>query len=153
MPRIRVKDPKTNEPLLIGWREKVSLPQLGVGTFVAKVDTGARSAALHAIDIRQTDHQVSFTLPFKGRNHHCALPLKGKRTVKSSSGHREVRVVVETLVKVGRHTLIIDVTLTDRADMGVAMLLGRASLGGRFLVHPARSHILSAKKKKKTKPK
>ena len=56
-------------------------------------------------------------------------------------------------MKVGRHTLTIDVTLTDRADMGVAMLLGRASLGGRFLVHPARSHILSAKKKKKTKPK
>lgn len=148
MPRLRVKAPKDKEPLLIGWREKVSLPQLGIGRFVAKVDTGANSAALHATDIRQTDHHVSFTVPFKGRNHHCVLPLKGNRRVKSSSGHAETRAVVETLVKVGRHVLEIDVTLTDRTDMGVAMLLGRASLGSRFLVHPAKSHILSAKKRK-----
>jgi ribosomal protein S6--L-glutamate ligase len=148
MPCLRTRDQKTDEPLVIGWREKVSLPELGIGTFVAKIDTGARSAALHATDIRVEGHHVKFTVPLKGRNHHCTLPLKDRRRVKSSSGHSQTRAVVETTVKIGRHVLSIDVTLTDRTDMGVAMLLGRASLDGRFLVHPVRTQILSAKKRK-----
>lgn len=136
------------EPLLIGWRETVSLPALGVGSFVAKIDTGARSAALHATDIRKMAHRVAFVLPVNGRNHHCVLPLKGERRVKSSSGHSETRAVVETRVKIGKHVLDIEVTLTDRTDMGVPMLLGRNSIG-HFLVHPARTKILSAAKRKK----
>jgi hypothetical protein len=149
MPRLRSKKKPPEAPALIGWRERVSLPNLGVGTFIAKVDTGARSAALHATDIRETGHHVEFTVEVKGRHHHCRLPLKGARRVKSSSGHSESRAVVETDVKIGRHRFSIEVTLTDRTDMGVPMLLGRASLGGRFLVHPAKSLILSAKKRKK----
>ena len=126
------------------------LPELGVGSFVAKVDTGARSAALHATNIRQVAHHVTFVLPLNGRNYHCVLPYKGERRVKSSSGHAETRAVVETQVKIGKHVLDIEVTLTDRTDMGVPMLLGRNSIGGHFLVHPARTNILSARKRKKT---
>ncbi len=140
---------KDEPPLLIGWRETVSLPELGVGRFSAKIDTGAKSAALHATDIRQVDHHVAFVLTLKGRNHHCILPLKGQRRVKSSSGHSETRAVVETQVKIGRHVLDVEVTLTDRTDMGVAMLLGRDSIGGQFLVHPTRTRILSAAKRRK----
>ena len=144
----RPKNLKDDQPILIGWREKVSLPQLGVGSFSAKIDTGARSAALHATDIRQDDHHVTFVLPLKGRHHHCRLPLKGMRKVRSSSGHTETRAVVETDVKIGKFLLRIEVTLTDRTDMGVPMLLGRVSLGAQFLVHPTKSNILSPRKRK-----
>ena len=91
---------------------------------------------------------MTFVLPLQRRQHHCRLPLKGMRKVKSSSGHTETRAVVETDVKIGKLTLRMEVTLTDRTDMGVAMLLGRASLGARFLVHPAKTSILSPRKRK-----
>lgn len=148
MPEARQKPAKDGQPMIIGWREKVSLPKLGVGLFTAKIDTGARSAALHATGIRQDDHHVDFVLPLKRRHHHCRLPLKGLRRVKSSSGHTETRAVVETEVRIGRHLLRMEITLTDRADMGVPMLLGRNSIGHDFLVHPTRTNILSARKRK-----
>ena len=148
MQTARTKPARDSQPTIIGWREKVSLPRLGVGTFSAKIDTGARSAALHATDIRQDDDHVTFVLPLQRRNHHCRLPLKGLRKVKSSSGHIETRAVVETDVKIGKHILTMEVTLTDRTDMGVAMLLGRSSIGHGFLVHPAKTHLLSARKRK-----
>lgn len=148
MQTARSKPAKDGEPVIIGWREKVSLPRLGVGTFSAKVDTGARSAALHATNIERDDHHVTFVLPLKKRHHHCRLPLKGIRRVKSSNGHTETRAVVETDVKIGKLTLRMEVTLTDRTDMGVAMLLGRSSLGPDFLVSPTRTNILSPRNRK-----
>lgn len=147
MPTTRQTPQQDGQPVIIGWRERVSLPQLGVGTFTAKIDTGARSAALHATNIRQDDHHVTFVLPLQRRNHHCRLPLKGLRKVKSSSGHIETRAVVETDVKIGKHIITMEVTLTDRTDMGVAMLLGRSSIGHGFLVHPTKTHLLSARKR------
>lgn len=148
MQTARPKHAKEDQPVIIGWREKVSLPRLGVGTFSAKIDTGARSAALHATNIERDEHHVNFVLPLPRRHHHCRLPLKGMRRVKSSNGQIETRAVVETDVKIGKITLRIDVTLTDRTDMGVAMLLGRSSLGPDYLVHPTKTNILSPKKRK-----
>ena len=148
MQTARQKQAKDGEPVIIGWREKVSLPQLGVGTFSAKIDTGARSAALHATNIERDDHHVTFVLPLPKRQHHCRLPLRGMRRVKSSNGQTETRAVVETDVKIGKIVLRMEVTLTDRTDMGVAMLLGRSSIGHGFLVHPTRTNILSARKRK-----
>ncbi|MCA3556281.1 RimK/LysX family protein [Aestuariivirga sp.] len=144
----RTRQPGDGQPVIIGWREKVSLPQLGVGAFSAKIDTGARLAALHATNIERDDHHVNFVLPLPKRRHRCRLPLKGMRRVKSSNGQTETRAVVETDVKIGKIMLRIDVTLTDRTDMGVAMLLGRGSIGHDFLVHPAKTNLLSAKKRK-----
>ena len=146
----RDRQVKDGEPIVIGWRERVSLPQLGVGTFSAKIDTGARTAALHATDIERDDHHVTFVLPLPKRRHHCRLPLKGMRKVKSSSGHTETRAVVETDVKIGKLILRMEVTLTDRTDMGVAMLIGRNSIGHDFLVHPTRTNLLSPRKRKTT---
>lgn len=146
MPRLKSKI--AVPPTLIGWRERVSLPEIGIGPIIAKIDTGARSAALHATDIVLHGHHVSFTVPVKGRNHHCSLPLRGHRKVKSTSGHSQTRAVVETDVKIGAVRFAIEITLTDRTDMGVPMLLGRASVRGRYVVHPGKSHILSAKKRK-----
>ena len=148
MQTARPKHLNDDQPVIIGWREKVSLPQLGVGTFSAKIDTGARSAALHATSIERDDHHVTFVLPLPKRHHHCRLPLKGITRVKSSNGQIETRAMVETDVKIGKITLRIDVTLTDRTDMGVAMLLGRNSIGPDFLVHPTKTNVISAKKPK-----
>ncbi len=148
MQTARQKQAKDSEAVVIGWRERVSLPRLGVGTFFAKIDTGARSAALHATNIERDDHHVNFVLPLPRRNHHCRLPLKGMKRVKSSNGQIETRAVVETEVKIGKIILRIDVTLTDRTDMGVAMLLGRSSIGAAFLVHPIKTNLLSRKKRK-----
>ncbi|WP_421695829.1 ATP-dependent zinc protease [Aestuariivirga sp.] len=148
MSTARPKQAKDGEPTIIGWREKVSLPRLGVGTFSAKIDTGARSAALHATQIERDEFHVTFVLPLSRRNHHCRLPLKGMRRVKSSNGQIETRAVVETDVRIGKITLRMDVTLTDRTDMGVAMLLGRNSIGHAFLVHPTKTNLISARKRK-----
>ena len=146
MPRLKSKPQAI--PALIGWRERVSLPELGVGIITAKVDTGARTAALHATDIRIHGRDVRFIVPVKGRHHQCSLPLKGRKRVKSTSGHSQSRAVVETEVKIGAARFRIDITLTDRSDMGVPMLLGRASVQGRYAVDPGKSFILTPKKRK-----
>jgi hypothetical protein len=133
---------KRRAPLpLIGWKERVSLPRLDLGPLVAKVDTGARSAALHAENITVTGRKVRFDVPLYGHVHRCELPMKGVRRVRASSGHAELRIVVETEVEIGEARFPVEITLTDRTDMGVPMLLGRASVRGRYLVHPGRSFI------------
>ena len=101
---------------------------------------------LHQLRSSTVVNQV--LLPLPKRHHHCRLPLKGLRRIKSSNGHIETRAVVETDVKIGATTLRMEITLTDRTDMGVAMLLGRSSIGHDFLVHPTKTNILSARKRK-----
>jgi hypothetical protein len=128
---------------LIGWKERVALPDLGLGPLVAKIDTGARSAALHAENIRVTGRTVLFDVPIYSRIHACELRVKGMRRVRSTSGHTELRIVVETEIAVGEDRFPAEVTLTNRTDMGVPMLLGRTSVRGRYLVHPGRSFIAS----------
>ena len=148
MPRLKSKLHPTSPPAVIGWREQVHLPRLGVGPIDAKIDTGARSAALHAEDIHVQGQRVRFLVPVNGRNHHCELPVHGRRRIRSSSGHSEMRIVVETDIVIGTLKYAIEITLTDRTDMGVPMLLGRAAVKGRFLVHPGRSFLISRKKRK-----
>jgi len=142
---------------VIGWREFVKLPALGIGKLVAKIDTGARSAALHAENIKVSGRgqrkTVRFIVPIDGRNHHCELPLSGERRVKNSSGVSELRAVVETEIQIGKRRMLAEITLTNRTDMGVPMLLGRATVRDRFLVHPGRSFLISAPKTaKKPRP-
>jgi hypothetical protein len=142
---------------IIGWREYVRLPGLGIGKFIAKIDTGARSAALHAENIEISGHGqrkiVKFIVPIDGRHHHCQLPLVGERRVKNSSGTSELRAVVETEIQLGKRRISTEITLTNRIDMGVPMLLGRATVRDHFLVHPGRSFLISAgKPAKKPRP-
>ncbi len=134
---------------LIGWREDVRLPELTGGVIVAKIDTGARTAALHADNITIKGKRVLFVLDLDGRKHTMDVPIFGVKRIKSSSGHSEVRVVIETTLEIGNHNFKAEVTLTDRGDMGVPMLLGRNTIKGRFLVNPGRSFLISRKKKLK----
>ena len=145
-----------NGPTLIGWQESVSLPELGAGPIVAKIDTGARSAALHADDISITGRgkrmKVRFRVQRRGsssRRIECEMPLHDLRRVKSSNGQIELRAVISTPVEIGGQILEAEVTLTQRSDMGAAMLIGRSSIKGTFLVDPSRTFLRSRRPRKK----
>lgn len=142
-----VKRPTLFARPMIGWKEDVSLPLLGHGVLVAKIDTGAKISALHAEAIVVSGKHVHFTIPLDGKARKCSALLTDLKRIKSSNGSSELRPVIETEIQVGEHHFKSLVTLTHRGDMEVPMLLGRLSLKGRFLVHPGRSFILSRKKK------
>ncbi len=147
---ITAKRPSIFTLPMIGWKEHVNLPALGLNGLTAKIDTGARSAALHAEDIAIRGKRVRFSVQINGRRYWQDAPLAGVKRVKSSSGHTESRAMIITEVVIGVYKLDIEVTLTDRTDMGVPMLLGRASVRGHFVVHPGKSFILSRKARKRT---
>lgn len=131
---------------VIGWKENVSFPKLGLGPLVAKIDTGARTAALHADEIEVSGRRVRFVIITNGRRHAYRAPLAGYKTVKSSNGIREHRPVIRAQISLGKHTFKTEITLTNRIDMGVPMLLGRNNIKGHFVVHPGRSFLLKGKK-------
>jgi hypothetical protein len=134
---------------LIGWREDVVLPEFGDSVIIAKIDTGARNAALHAEDIQIKGKRVSFVLELGTTKKRHELQVIGSKRVKSSNGFSELRPIVEIMIQVGIHKFPVETTLTNRTDMGVPMLLGRNSIKGRFIVNPARSFIVSRLKKKR----
>lgn len=132
---------------MAGWKEHVLLPKLRLGPLVAKLDTGARSAALHADEIHVHGKRVHFVLIEEGRKHTYKAPLVGMKRIKSSNGISELRAVIRATLEIGKQRFKAEVTLTDRTDMGVPMLLGRDTLKGRYVVNPARTFILDRKSK------
>jgi hypothetical protein len=134
---------------IAGWKEYVSLPNLHIGPIIAKIDTGARSVALHADDIEIRGERVRFIVHGESKRHIHIAPLLAVRRVKSSNGIIEERPVIQTDIQIGRHHVTAEVTLTNRSEMGIAMLLGRAAVRGRFLVHPGKTFVLSKVKKLK----
>ncbi len=132
---------------VLGWREWIALPGLGVDRIKAKLDTGARSSALHATDLERFEDPggpyLRFTLHPRQRSVEEALRVEARlvdeRNVRSSSGARELRPVVLLDLEVAGVRWSAEVTLTRRDRMGFRMLLGRTALRGRFLVDPGRS--------------
>ncbi len=139
-----------NKPT-IGWREWVELPELGVERIKAKIDTGARTSALHAFDIEVYEKKGQEWAQFSIQPHQkndldqrrCTCPVKDIRIITNSGGSRERRIVIETQLTVGSLSWPIELTLTNRNQMGFRMLLGRAALKDRLLVNPGRSFCLS----------
>lgn len=136
---------------VLGWREWVALPGLRVRAIKVKVDTGARTSALHAEDIvilrnrRTGERSVRFTLyPRKNRDRPLVAkaPLLGFRKIKSSVGEITERPVISTILRVDGDEWIIEVTLINRDIMGYRMLLGRSAIQHGFVIDPAHSYLL-----------
>lgn len=141
--------PANQSNTIAGWREWVSLPGLGVPWVKAKLDTGARTSAIHAFDIEEFDQDgeawVRYSIHPWQRSAEdavsCASPVVEQRHVRSSSGHSVERyVVLMDLSLVGR-LVTAEVTLSRRDEMGFRMLVGRQALRQGFLVDPGRSYL------------
>ena len=142
-----------NEPpqrILIGWREWTTLPELDIPSIKAKVDTGARTSALHAFSVEpfmeEGIHMVRFAIhPVQHRTDkvkQCVAKVADERWVTDSGGHREQRLVIRTQLQMAQMVWPIELTLTNRDNMRFRMLLGRTSMENRFSVQPDQSFLL-----------
>jgi ribosomal protein S6--L-glutamate ligase len=139
--------PPVAPPFILGWEEWVALPELGLPAIKAKVDTGARTSALHAFFVEPVGSgrstKVRFGVHPVPRRADiavvCTAPIVDRRDVTSSNGERENRYVIETPVRIGEREWLIEVTLTNRDAMSYRMLLGRQAIGDGILVDPAAS--------------
>lgn len=134
---------------IIGWREWVSLPELGVDEIRAKVDSGADSTALHAFNIERFDRDgvewVRFEVHPKKRSKtpsiQCEAPVIATRKVKNPGGRIEHRPVISTIVSIHGVQIRAAINLTTRDEMSFRMLIGRRTIRGKFLLDPGRSYI------------
>ncbi|MEL7507872.1 MAG: ATP-dependent zinc protease [Cyanobacteria bacterium J06554_1] len=140
---------------LIGWREWVMLPEFGITSIKAKIDTGARSSSIHAVNIEQFEvdglAKVRFHIAPVQHDDEQLVSVEAKllcqRSVTDSGGHREKRPVILTVVSLGGTPWPIELTLTNRDVMGFRMLLGRQAIRDRFLVDPGHSFLQTHKRK------
>lgn len=134
---------------VIGWREWIALPGLAVDRIKAKIDTGARSSALHAFNIKTFEREgreyVRFDVHPEQRKSKVTIPTEAElleyRMVKSSGGHQTRRPVILTQVELMGQRWPIELTLAGRDTMGFRMLLGREAVRNRFLVDPGDSYL------------
>jgi len=137
---------------IIGWRERVALPALNITSVKAKIDTGARSSALHAFDIEIFKKEDADFVRFKVHPSQSSrkkivtaeAPLLEMRAIRSSSGQSETRPVIQTTVSIGNYQWPIELTLTNRDVMGFRLLLGRQAVRQRFLVDSSQSYLQSS---------
>ena len=135
------------QDLTLGWEEWIALPGLGLPALKAKVDTGARTSALHAFDIEPfgpaSRPKLRFAVhPVPGRTDltiPCSAPIKDRREVTSSNGESELRYVIETPLRVGGVEVPIEVTLTDRTSMAYRMLIGRSAIQSDWRISASES--------------
>ncbi len=135
---------------LIGWREWVGLADLGVAAIKAKIDTGARTSAIHAWNITEYDQDgtpwVSFDLHPNQRDNKtiitCKAPVQSTRDIRSSNGQIEHRVIIKTTLQLAEETWPIELGLTNRDTMGFRLLLGRAALRKHVRINPGRSFLI-----------
>lgn len=142
---------KKKDKTIIGWREWIHLPELTRQMIKAKIDTGARSCAIHAEDItiftRGGKHYVRFKLLPNQKSDRKSkvveMEMVEKRKVRSSIGHESIRPVVKTLLQIGEKSYSIELTLVNRDIMGFRMLIGREALKEEFLIDPQTSFLVS----------
>jgi hypothetical protein len=134
----------------VGWREWIGFPELGIDRIKAKIDTGARTSAIHAFRVRKLvdadNPRIEFYLhPVQHRRKPelcCVASLIDERIVKSSNGKSETRYVIKTPMRLGMKVWPIELTLSNRDQMGFRMLVGRAAIRGKYIVDPGASYLL-----------
>lgn len=141
---------------MLGWREWVGFPELGIAQIKAKVDTGARTSCLHAFLVEPFERDavpwVRFSIhPNQNSNSEvvsCEAPVLDQRFVRDSGGHQELRYVIETTISIGKCLHSVEVTLTDRDSMKFRVLLGRTAIRGQYGVDPGRSYLRGKRKRR-----
>ncbi|MGD1920087.1 MAG: ATP-dependent zinc protease [Pleurocapsa sp.] len=139
---------------IIGWREIINFPQLKINHIKAKIDTGARSSALHAFNleevIRNDKPMIRFQVHPLQRDSNFTITTEAElleyREVKNSGGIAQIRPVIKTEISLKEVTWAIELTLTNRELMGFRMLLGREAIRNKFLVDPSKSYLQSDQK-------
>lgn len=135
----------------IGWREWATLPKLGVNRIKAKIDTGARTSALHAFDLEYFEDLPGLMVRFKTHplqrdtrfTVEAIAPVLEQRKIRHSDGQTQERPVIVTPISFGQQPWAIELTLTNRDVMGFRLLLGRTALRQRFVVDPGGSYLMS----------
>ena len=154
------KKSKDSSLPIIGWREWVALPSLGIDRIKAKIDSGARTSSLHAFEtkviVRHGKKYVHFKVHPRQRDPHWSVSTEAElvdmRQIKDSGGKMTLRPVVRAQLLLFGVVCEIELTLASRDEMGFRMLLGREALRGRFLIHAGKSYLANKKKKKKQPP-
>jgi ribosomal protein S6--L-glutamate ligase len=144
------------DKVLVGWKEHCALPLLNIEKIVAKIDTGAYTSCLHAVNIEPFLHDghihVRFqTHPVQFDDAHlltCEMPTTDYRLVRSSNGQHDWRYVVETTMVLGLNTYTIELTLSDRSPLNFRMLLGREFLSRHCLIDVSKRFCQDKLKKK-----
>jgi len=137
------------DKVTIGWREYVALPGWGVRRVRAKIDTGARTSAIHVGEIEDLpDGRIRFEVITREAPSRRAMWVEAEpvrqSTVKPSSGQRQRRPVVRTVMSLGGVEREIELSLVCRRKMLCRMLVGRTALAEAFLVDPASKYLVSA---------
>ncbi|MEO1220844.1 MAG: RimK/LysX family protein, partial [Pseudomonadota bacterium] len=132
---------------VVGWREMVALPALGLTDIPAKIDTGARTSSLHAEVLEEIEREdgkyVRFAVDWDGVRHECEAIHVDVRGITSSNGETQMRYVIKTPLKIGDKQFKAEISLADRSDMKFPMLIGRSALRRRFLVDGGNSWLNS----------
>lgn len=139
---------KARKPLIVvGWRELVSLPELGLAGIPAKIDTGARTSSLHAHVLddfqRGGERFVRFAVDWDGTRHFCEAIHVDVRGITSSNGDTQERFVIKTPLTIGSLSFRAEISLADRSQMQFPMLIGRTALRRRLVVDSGHSWLQS----------
>ena len=126
------------------------LPELTDARIKAKIDTGAKTSAIHAFRIKEVEkdgapHVEFYLHPQQKRKKpevHCVAPVLDKRTIRSSNGETQERYIIETVLVMGERQWKIALSLTNRDEMGFRMLIGRDALRRKVIIHPGKSYML-----------
>lgn len=148
-----MKHPLTDKLLLVGRCEWCALPDIAIPAIKAKIDTGAKTSAIHAFDIHSEDQRHVFfkVHPLQANTEiivECCAPIVDQRYIMSSNGHKEHRYIIMTKLRLGAAVTDIELSLSNRDPLTFRLLLGREALSQRMLIDPSLTCVQGRHKRK-----